>query len=92
MYWYTVGTPTSRGGPQPVKRKVTGFPSTMNKWNPYLYFSVDSWWQSSSVDPTQYGPSSDWIAGYVTVTNTLSNGSKASKKILGRRYFISKYV
>lgn len=83
LYWYTLGTPQNRasGGTQPVKRKITGIPSNMNKWSPYLYSNFDSWWQGSSVDPTQYGPSNDGIARYITVKNTLSNGSSASTKI-----------
>lgn len=82
MYWYTLGTVNGAGGTvQPVKRKITGIPSSMNQWSPYIYFNMDSWWQNSEVDPSQYGPTNDNIAGYITVTNTLPNGSSSSTRI-----------
>ena len=82
MYWYTLGTVNGAGGTvQPVKRKITGIPSSMNQWSPYIYFNMDNWWQNSEVDPSQYGPTNDNIAGYITVTNTLPNGSSSSTRI-----------
>lgn len=45
------------------------------------YYNPDSWMQVCNSYPYIYGPHSDNIGGYLTITNTLSDGRYSTVKV-----------